>query len=68
VQQRVVDRGDFAVLAGVVQRAQASMSIPNTRFKHLAQLIATCRSVDDGSAPFSACGFWPLAGMSLRDR
>ncbi len=29
------------------QRAQLSISTPNTRFSRLAQLIATCRGVDD---------------------
>ena len=35
------------------QRAQHSISTPNTRFSRLAQLIATCRGVDGlvGSAP-----------------
>ncbi len=35
------------------QRAQYSISTPNTRFSRLAQLIATCRGVDAlvGSAP-----------------
>jgi hypothetical protein len=42
------------------QRAQAWMSMPNTRFKRFAQLIATCRGVAGLSAPSCTCGFLPL--------
>jgi hypothetical protein len=42
------------------QRAQDSMSTPNTRFSRRAQFISTGRGVARGSAPSSACGFLPL--------
>jgi hypothetical protein len=36
----------LAMIASVPpQRAQHSISMPNTRFRHRAQLIATCRGV-----------------------
>jgi hypothetical protein len=42
------------------QRAQASMSIPDTRFRRLAQFIATWRGVAGLSVPSSACSLLPL--------
>lgn len=41
------------------QRAPASISIPNTRFRRLAQFIATWQGVE-GLSPSSAGGLLPV--------
>jgi hypothetical protein len=53
------------------QRAQAWMSMPNTRFKRFAQLIATFRGVAGLSALSCTCGFLPSprpAGVTAASR
>jgi hypothetical protein len=44
------------------QRAQDSISTPNTRFSRCDQLMATGRGVTGLSAPSPACGFRHCAG------